>query len=74
MVVEENIKISVLNENLIAAEILDWVEEKGPKAMGIAFALVFFILVVDPQYPFGGHYLPASFYRSGIDRRTHVRF
>ena len=47
MVVEENIKISVLNENLIAAEILDWVKEKGPKAMGIAFALVFFILVVD---------------------------
>ena len=32
---EENIKISVLNENLIAAEILDWVKEKGPKAMGM---------------------------------------
>ena len=47
MGVEKNIKISVLNENLIAAEILDWVKEKGPKAMGIAFALVFFILVVD---------------------------
>jgi len=47
MMVDENIKISVLNENLIAAEILDWVKEKGPTAMGIAFALVFLILVVD---------------------------
>ena len=47
MMVEKNIKISVLNENLIAAEILDWVKQKGPMAMGIAFALVFLILVVD---------------------------
>ncbi|MBT3184618.1 MAG: MMPL family transporter [Nitrospina sp.] len=47
MMAEENIKVSVLNENLIAAEILDWVKEKGPTAMGIAFALVFLILVVD---------------------------
>ncbi len=47
MMVEENIKVSILNENLIAAEILDWVKEKGPKAMGIAFALVFCLLVID---------------------------
>ena len=47
MMAEENIKVSVLNENLIAAEILDWVKENGPTAMGIAFALVFLILVVD---------------------------
>ena len=47
MMAEENIKVSVLNENLIAAEILDWVKEKGPTAMGIASALVFLILVVD---------------------------
>jgi uncharacterized protein len=49
MMAEKNIKTSVLNENLIAAEILDWVKEKGPMAMGIAFALVFLILVVDLQ-------------------------
>ena len=45
--VEKNIKIAVLNENLIAAKILDWVKEKGPKAMVLAFILVFLILVVD---------------------------
>ncbi len=44
---EKNIKISILNENLIAAKILDWVKEKGPMAMGTAFVMVFFILVVD---------------------------
>ncbi len=44
---EQNIKISVLNENLIAAEVLDWVKVKGPVAMGAAFALVFSILLVD---------------------------
>jgi predicted RND superfamily exporter protein len=49
MMAEKNIKTSVLNENLIAAKILDWVKEKGPQAMVIAFALVFFILVVDLQ-------------------------
>lgn len=47
MMAEKNIKTSILNENLIAAEILDWVKDKGPKAMAIAIALVFFILVVD---------------------------
>ena len=45
--VEKNIKIAVLNENLIAAKILDWVKEKGPRAMVLAFILVFLILVVD---------------------------
>ncbi len=44
---EKNIKISVLNENLIAAEIMDWVKDKGPVAMGIAFAMVFVILLLD---------------------------
>ncbi len=47
MMAEKNIKISVLNENLIAAKILDWVKEKGPMAMGIALVLVFLILVAD---------------------------
>jgi uncharacterized protein len=47
MMAEKNIKVSILNENLIAAEILDWVKEKGPRAMGIAFAVVFIILVLD---------------------------
>ena len=45
--VEKNIKLAVLNENLIAAKILDWVKEKGPRAMVLAFILVFLILVVD---------------------------
>lgn len=46
---EKNIETAVLNENLIAAKILDWVKDKGPKAMAIAFALVFIILLVDLQ-------------------------
>ncbi len=44
---EKNIKTAILNENLIAAKVLDWVKEKGPKAMVIAFGLVYLILLVD---------------------------
>ena len=44
---EKKIPTAVLNENLLAAEVLDWVLEKGPQAMGIAMALVFFILIID---------------------------
>lgn len=36
-----------MNENLIAAKVLDWVKEKGPKAMIFAFGLVFLILLID---------------------------
>jgi len=43
----KNIEVAVLNENLIAAKVLDWVKEKGPKAMLIAFVLVFLILLID---------------------------
>ena len=43
----ENIETAILNENLIAAKVLDWVKEKGPKAMLIAFGLVFLILLLD---------------------------
>ena len=43
----KNIVVAVLNENLIAAKVLDWVKEKGPKAMLIAFVLVFLILLID---------------------------
>ena len=43
----QNIKTAILNENLIAAKVLDWVKEKGPKAMLIAFGLVFLILLLD---------------------------
>ena len=43
----KNIKVSILNENLIAAKVLDWVKEKGPKAMIFAFGLVFLILLID---------------------------
>jgi uncharacterized protein len=44
---EKNIETAILNENLIAAKVLDWVKEKGPKAMGVAFGLVYLILLVD---------------------------
>lgn len=44
---EKNIETAVLNENLIAAKVLDWVKEKGPKAMVVAFGLVYLILLVD---------------------------
>ncbi|MBC8284134.1 MAG: MMPL family transporter [Nitrospinae bacterium] len=44
---EKNIEVAILNENLIAAKVLDWVKEKGPKAMIVAFGLVFLILLVD---------------------------
>ena len=43
----KNIKVAILNENLIAAKVLDWVKEKGPKAMIAAFGLVFLILLID---------------------------
>ena len=43
----KNIKVAILNENLIAAKVLDWVKEKGPKAMIVAFGLVFLILLID---------------------------
>jgi len=43
----KNIEAAILNENLIAAKVLDWVKEKGPKAMVVAFGLVFLILLVD---------------------------
>ncbi len=49
MMGNKNIEVSVLNENLIAAEILDWVKDKGPTAMAVACAMVFLILIVDLQ-------------------------
>ena len=44
---KKNIEAAVLNENLIAAKVLDWVKEKGPKAMIVAFGLVYLILFID---------------------------
>ena len=46
---KSNISIAVLNENLLAAEILDWVKQKGPLAMVFAMIMVFLILVFDFQ-------------------------
>ena len=43
----KNIETAILNENLIAAKVLDWIKDKGPKAMLIAFGLVFLILLLD---------------------------
>jgi len=45
----KNISVSVLNENLLAAEIMDWVRKKGPKAMVMAIVVVLLILIVDLQ-------------------------
>ncbi len=44
---EKNIETAILNENLIAAEILDWVKEQGPTAMALATLLVLLILIFD---------------------------
>ncbi len=44
---KKNIQVQVLNENLIAAAIMDWVIDKGPMAMGMALGLVFIILLLD---------------------------
>ena len=46
---KNNVSVSMLNENLLAAEIMDWVREKGPKAMVIAVVVVFLILLLDLQ-------------------------
>ena len=46
---KKNISVSVLNENLLAAEIMDWVKQKGPKAMAMAVIIVLLILIVDLQ-------------------------
>jgi hypothetical protein len=49
MLADRNIHTSIMNENLLAAKVLDWVKEKGPRAMVIAVILVFLILVIDLQ-------------------------
>ena len=46
---EKNVSVSVLNENLLAAEIMDWVKQKGPEAMILAVAIVLLILILDLQ-------------------------
>jgi len=46
---EKNISVSILNENLLAAEIMDWVKQKGPEAMVVAVVIVFLILILDLQ-------------------------
>ena len=44
---KNNIETSILNENLLAAEILDWVREEGPTALGLATLIVLLILILD---------------------------
>lgn len=46
-IAEKNIKTSILNENLLAAKIMDWVKKKGPWAMAAAAGIVFLILLID---------------------------
>ena len=46
---EKNISVSILNENLLAAEIMRWVKQKGPEAMVMAIVIVFLILILDLQ-------------------------
>ena len=48
---ERGIRILALNENLLAAAIMDWVIDKGPGAMALAMGLVFLILLVDMRSP-----------------------
>ncbi len=44
---KQNIQIAVLDENLLAAAILDWVKEKGPLTLATSMVLVFIILMWD---------------------------
>ena len=46
---KENIQLSVLNENLLAAKVMDWVKDKGPQAFAMAVVLVFILLLLDLQ-------------------------
>jgi len=46
---EKNVSVSILNENLLAAEIMGWVKQKGPEAMVVAVVIVFLILILDLQ-------------------------
>ena len=46
---QRDVSVSILNENLLAAEIMDWVKQEGPKAMVVAIGIVFLILILDLQ-------------------------
>jgi len=46
---KKNVSVSILNENLLAAEIMAWVKDKGPQALILAVIIVFLILVFDLQ-------------------------
>ena len=48
---KENIHFAVLNENLLAAAILDLVQLKGPQTLAWAMGLVFLILLWDYRTP-----------------------
>jgi predicted RND superfamily exporter protein len=48
---KDNIHFAVLNENLLAAAILDLVQQKGPQTLAWAMGLVFLILLWDYRSP-----------------------
>ena len=48
---KDNIHFSALNENLLAAAILDLVQQKGPQTLAWAMVLVFLILLWDFRSP-----------------------
>jgi uncharacterized protein len=48
---KDNIHFAVLNENLLAAAILDLVQQKGPQTLAWAMGLVFLILLWDFRNP-----------------------
>jgi len=48
---KDNIYFAVLNENLLAAAILDLVQQKGPQILAWAMGLVFLILLWDYRSP-----------------------
>jgi len=52
MLADRNIHTSIMNENLLAAKVLDWVKEKGPRAMVIAVIIISF-----NKYLCRSHYL-----------------
>jgi len=47
LLLKDQVQTSILNENLLAAKVLDWVKQKGPGILAWAMGIVFLILVVD---------------------------
>ncbi|QPJ64950.1 MAG: MMPL family transporter [Candidatus Nitrohelix vancouverensis] len=44
---KQDIEVAILNENLLAAKVMDWVKERGPQAFATALGVVFLLLLLD---------------------------